>query len=211
MREVIADWFQPLAEDDGFAAPVGPVELPAALGEWYRLCGKRGDIWSQQDEWQPPWELEVRNEHLIIIVENQSCAFWGIPVAELPLDDPPVFVDKSTRGQWVRENDTTSEFALQWLAFNVKWSDAICWANGGVSESAVELVHNTYPRFPFPDWNWPVHPTRFYGTRDLIIEINGVGDCIWLWVAARTEAAYREFDKLIRPTGVRWEAEKTAN
>lgn len=210
MRHVIADWFPPLASDDGYANPVGPVDLPIALREWYHLCGKRSDIWSRQDHFHSPIELKQQNGYLTIIVENQSCAFWGIPVGEIHNDDPPVFVDMSARGDWVRENSTTTEFALQMLAYNIKWSDDMCWANGCADHAALELVRESYPRFPFPDWNWPVHPTQFYGTRDLIVEVNGVDDDIWLWIAARTESAFHEFNQLVRPTGIQWEAEKTA-
>ena len=201
IRDVIADWFPPLSSDDGYPNPIGPVELPAALCEWYQLCGKRSDIWSAQDHFSPPSELQIQNDYLTIIVENQSCAFWGIPIAEIDNDDPPVFVDKSS-DSWSLENETTTEFALQMLAYNIKWSDGTCWANGCGDHSALELVRKSYPRFPFPDWNWPVHPTQFYGTRDLIVEINGSDDYIWFWIAARTESAYREFDNLLRPTGI---------
>ena len=54
-----------------------------------------------------------------------------------------------------------------------------------------------------------MHPTQFYGTRDLIVETNGDDDDIWFWVAARTESAFHDFNKLIKPTGIRWEAEKS--
>ena len=76
MRDVITDWFPPLSSDDGYPNPVGPVELPLALREWYQLCFKRPDIWSRQDHFHSPLEFEQQDNRLTIIVENQSCGFW---------------------------------------------------------------------------------------------------------------------------------------
>jgi hypothetical protein len=69
--------------------------------------------------------------------------------------------------------------------------------------AAFEVVESRYPRPPFREWYWS-GPTRFYGNRDLVAEFDS-GDG-WLWVATRTEAAFREFDRLLEPTGMRWEA-----
>ncbi|WP_207232390.1 hypothetical protein [Micromonospora kangleipakensis] len=63
--------------------------LPAALREGYALLGGRPDLTSNQDTLPPPDELYVDDGALVFRVENQACAFWGVPLAELGRADPP--------------------------------------------------------------------------------------------------------------------------
>ncbi|WP_165250134.1 hypothetical protein [Paludisphaera soli] len=44
---------------------------------------------------------------------------------------------------------------------------------------------------------------RFNGHRDLLA---GLADGEGLWVAARRESEFREFRRLLEPTGMSWEA-----
>ncbi|MFD8595818.1 SMI1/KNR4 family protein [Kitasatospora sp. NPDC059646] len=65
------------------------LKLPAALREAYRLIGNRPDLTGNQDTLLPPERLYVAQDCPVHRVENQSCAYWGIPLPALGLADPP--------------------------------------------------------------------------------------------------------------------------
>jgi hypothetical protein len=116
-------------------------------------------------------------------------------------------VEDESPGQWLTENASMSEFALQMLVFSAKWSSGNkYWANGGADEATIRLIEGNYPRLAFPDWHWPAYPTRSYGTEDIIIETNGDGENTWLWVWSKSERAFRGFERLLDGIGLKWEA-----
>ncbi|MFF4340084.1 SMI1/KNR4 family protein [Kitasatospora sp. NPDC001540] len=99
IADVAAFWNAPLrpgdgctdAELDAAEARLG-LRLPAALREAHRLLGNRPDLTSNHDTLLPPAELYVDRDCLVHRVENQGCAYWGIPLAALDQDDPPTVV-----------------------------------------------------------------------------------------------------------------------
>ncbi|MFF0392665.1 SMI1/KNR4 family protein [Kitasatospora sp. NPDC004615] len=96
IADLAAFWGAPLIPDSGCTdaeldaaeARLG-LRLPAALREAYRLIGNRPDLTSNQDTLLPPDKLYLDQDCLVYRVENQSCAYWGIPLAALDQDDPP--------------------------------------------------------------------------------------------------------------------------
>ncbi|HEX4608880.1 MAG TPA: TIGR02996 domain-containing protein [Urbifossiella sp.] len=127
VEEFIEVWHRPLAPEDGYSEDdLQAAEhrlgypLPAALREWYALAGRRGDVWSLQDHLMPPESLwfDPHSDTLIIRSENQSCERWGIPVADLSRDDPPVVeVDAG-----VPASPTTTAFACLVLLYEVMFA-----------------------------------------------------------------------------------------
>jgi hypothetical protein len=111
IREFSAAWAVPLSSADGFS----PEELqsteerlghrlPAALHEAYALFGRRRDLVAQHNPWLDPCELllDPSRQLLVFRSENQGCAGWGVLLAELSHDDPPVvlFSDGLPRSGW---------------------------------------------------------------------------------------------------------------
>ncbi|OKJ06681.1 SMI1/KNR4 family protein [Kitasatospora sp. CB01950] len=96
IADIAAFWGAPLTPDGGWSdvrldaaeARLG-LKLPAALREAYRLLGNRPDLTSNQDTLLPPEELYIDQDCLVYRVENQSCAYWGIPLTALDQEDPP--------------------------------------------------------------------------------------------------------------------------
>ncbi|HEX5106300.1 MAG TPA: hypothetical protein VFV87_20915 [Pirellulaceae bacterium] len=210
VREVIRQWFP--ADLSKLALPLGmsPITAPptacGAIQEWYRIVREAPEVWCQQDHLFGAGGDWRRGDYLTIAVENQVCAYWGVPRSELDQEDPPVFLDRG-RGAWEVESPTTSEFALTWLAYSIKWSHYNRGgANGSLDDTALELIKERFPRLKLTDWHWPDGPTRFYGTADLLLETNGDNPGAWLWVSARTKAAFREFQSLVSTTEIRWES-----
>lgn len=212
LREFADQWYPPLTPADGDPAEVLDsaesrlaVALPPALREWYGIAGRRQDIWSRQDTFLRPEDLGVEEDHLVFSVENQAVVRWGLRVADLSSEDPPVFVSSMDEpGAWIEESDSISLFAIQTIISCIKWSrNNRCLAIGCATDSAIESLESHYPRLPLREWHWP-GPTRYYGHRDLVAGIDGGEDR--LWVATRTEAAFLEFDRLMTSSGVRWES-----
>jgi uncharacterized protein (TIGR02996 family) len=100
VEEFIEVWFRPLRVGDGFSeAELAEAEsrlgfpLPAALREWYALSGRRGDVWSTQDDLLGLQDLKLDREDnaLLFRRECQVCDWWGIRAEDLTSEDPPVF------------------------------------------------------------------------------------------------------------------------
>lgn len=215
MASFLARWHAPLTPEDGYAdreldaaATRLGIPLPRALREWYGLAGRLGDVWSRQDELLPPSEICIDDDVLIFYVENQAVVRWGIPCADLDRDDPPVVVESSdSSGEWLVENTTTSEFALQMLVYATKYSKRVrFWENDPADEDSLHLIEAHYPRLPFPGWHWPDGPTRFFGRDDIIIEVNGAGEGLWLHAWSDSEVEFRTFRDLLRESGLEWGA-----
>lgn len=99
VRGFAAYWGEPLGPGDGFAdAELDAAErrlglrLPAALREAYRLFGRRADLTSSHNTLLTPDELHVLDGVLVYQAENQGCAHWGVPLAELAHDDPATVI-----------------------------------------------------------------------------------------------------------------------
>ena len=91
------EWLTPLRDSDGCTAEqVAIVEkrlglrLPASVVTFYRLLGWRIDLTRNQDTLIFLQSLRVVDGALVYRIENQACASWGVRVADLELDDPPV-------------------------------------------------------------------------------------------------------------------------
>lgn len=194
LQDMINQWYPALEAADGVSADdldaaetrLG-VTMPRAFREWYGIAGMRTDIWSQQDRLLHPVHFNLVGNYMSFMVENQHVVEWAICVDDLVSDDPPVYVSSAeTPNLWHRANDTVSEFALQMLVSCLKWSDTCrWWANGYAPVDTLDQLASLYPHLPLAEWRWPA-PTRFYGLRDIIAEVQLDNDGVWLYVAART-------------------------
>jgi hypothetical protein len=208
LEQFLARWFPPsvdpgvrTSELDASALRLG-VPLPAALREWYERQGGRADVWSSQDRFLRPRQLQVAGDLLIFCVENQGVVQWGIPLESLAMPDPPVIVS-DPQDATVRhvEHETTSGFALALAVMNAKWSasPAAYHANGQSTADACRAIRGALPRLPFPDLHFPASPTTFHGDDDVIVELHAD---TWIWATARTRAAVARIRAL---DGVDWD------
>lgn len=213
IAEVTGQWFRlleaghPLPLPSGSSRPSPPPATSAALCEWYEIVRLRPDVWCIQDGLFVEPFFTRSDEFLIIGVECQACAFWGVRRSMLSHDDPPVFISARADGSWIQENAAVSEFAVAWLVSSVKSSkDVRCWAQGPANVAVRSLIADHYPRLGLPDWHWPAAPTRFYGERDLVAEVQGDDDDAWLFVTTRTKAAFDRCCRLLEPARMEWDA-----
>jgi uncharacterized protein (TIGR02996 family) len=199
--EFVEVWHSPLAPGDGYPeADLRAAEarlgcrLPAALREWYALAGRRGDVWSIQDNLVPPDRLQVDpgSGDLTFRWENQGCERWAIRAADLGRDDPPVAeVDAG-----VQASPTISAFACLVLVYEAMFAPGGVRAGGEIPDGEVRAaaVRGLSP-CDLPGRYWVASPIRVFEGTDLIVQLHGE---YWMYVAARGEAAYQSVDDEVR-------------
>lgn len=188
IADLAAFWNAPLqpgdgrtdAELDAAEARLG-LRLPAALREAHLLLGNRPDLTSNQDTLLPPEELYVDRDHLVYRVENQSCAYWGVPLTALDQDDPPTFVwpdaaDPET-APW------TARFSVECLAvvLTEPLFDEDAYVGAGEADPASLTGWTELPRLYAPGID-----TRFFARPDALLAM--LGDS-WLALRATSEEA----------------------
>jgi hypothetical protein len=195
--EFIEVWHRPLAPEDGYSEAelraaeqrLG-CELPAALREWYALAGRRADVWSRQDRLLPPDRLRIDpgSGTLIVRSENQGCEHWGIRVADLSRDDPPVW---EVRGSELA-SPTTTAFACLVLLYEVKFARGVAWAGiEGADEEVRAGATRGLRRCDLPDRYWAASPLQLFEGTNLIVEYHSED---WVYVTARGKDALRGLD-----------------
>ncbi|MGV9312925.1 SMI1/KNR4 family protein [Streptomyces sp. NPDC003691] len=222
IRAFTAEWTAaPLGAGDGY----GPEELaaaeerlglrlPAALKEAYALLGRRPDLTDNHDVLRPLAGLAVdeTGEALVFRDENQGCCRWGILLADLGHDDPPVVVrpdlaDKSAEEwePWLgRVSHCFVEIVLaeavhvpeELSAFLDELEAAEVEVAGAAGAAAESGTGEGFVRLPFPDYPAGAVPgTRWYAGPEVLVRAEGVG-----YVRARTEEALdRALDLLLGP------------
>ncbi|SEL81463.1 hypothetical protein [Streptacidiphilus jiangxiensis] len=203
-----ARWFadtwmgRPLEPEDGHGedelaaaeADLG-FELPAALREGYALLGRRDDLTRQQDPLVPPAGLYVDNALGGVLAfrhENQGCATWAIPLAEIEQDDPPVVVESSEG--WIPFLDRMS---LAWVELVL--GESLFGADRLSLYDACELpdtllpnLRTGYARVDLPDhpmWaSKDDSPVRWYAAPGRLVRRDGVQDQSWIHAHGRTLA-----------------------
>ncbi len=198
----LEEWNRSLTLTDGI--PLHRVEtaerrlgfrLPVALREWYLLSGKRSsNEVSKTNFLLLPEELTVSEGVLDFYVENQFVVVWGILEDDLASDDPSVLVGgdwedeySPPRSGWIKENNSVSEFIFQ-----MEVMDTIAYAEISTTcqcdEAVADTIRQQYEPFGFPKWHWPVYPTEFYHSTDLLVELYDNHSFV---LAGRNEIAFR--------------------
>ncbi len=201
VEEFLEVWHGPLRPEDGCSeAKLQAAErrlgfkLPAALREWHALAGRRKGTWSKQDHLHPVNSLRIdpQSDVLIVRSENQGCERWGIRVADLGLDDPPV-IEVYANAQ---ASPTTTAFACLVLLYEVKFARSVFWAGGAIRDEEIRAAAlRGLSRCDLPERYWVASPLRLFEGIDLIVEFQSED---WVNVAARGEEAFRQLDEMVR-------------
>ncbi|MGX4732942.1 SMI1/KNR4 family protein [Kitasatospora griseola] len=189
IADIAAFWGTPLlpdggctdAELDAAEARLG-LELPAALREAYRLIGNRSDLTGNQDTLLPPDRFYVDQDCLVYRVENQSCAYWGIPLAALDRADPPTVAWPDVAPSVQLEiTPWTASFSAECLAvvLTEPLFDEDAYVDAGEVDPA-ELVGWT----ELPKLYEPGIDTRFFVRPDAMLAMQGDA---WLAMRAVSE------------------------
>lgn len=127
--------------------------LPDALAQWYFTVGRVPELTSIHNRLLPPDDLELKDDVLIIYVENQSCAFWGIQTEALMQDDPPIVV--GDMGDWWCESDTLSKFALTVALSELCLSGGRFGCMGTLDAAASAALRAALPAAQVRPLQWP--------------------------------------------------------
>ncbi|MFC5647324.1 SMI1/KNR4 family protein [Kitasatospora cinereorecta] len=213
LRAFAAAWSTPLSDDDG--VPAGDLEqaearlglgLPPALRECYALLGTRADLTGNQDPLLPPDQLFVHDEFggvLVFRAENQGCAYWGVRLADLGRDDPPVFVQ--SRDGWLpfmsRLSLAVSELVLSESLFAPGRFYNAC----ELPADLIEVLPRRFARLGLPDYPlWTGNqesPVRWYSAPGVLLRLDGLDAFSWLHAVCRTRA---DLEALEEALPARW-------
>lgn len=131
--------------------------LPAALIRWWREVGRVRELTASQNTLLAPDRLKVRDDGLIIDTEAQHCALWGIRIADLALDDPPII--RIEDRDWHPEADTLSEFALTVGLSELCISGSNHHCTGYTDDAGIASLRSAMTTLPVSTLRWP-SPTR---------------------------------------------------
>ena len=213
LKDFIAEWHGPLEPGDGYSEAELDVaeqrlglKLPEALRECYGFAGKFIETFSVD-----PYaftelndlKIEEDEEILWLFAETQAIVSWGIRQQDLVRDDPPVYSENSyASAELLLANKTFSEFALQVVVHQTACFTEI-GGNASGKEDTADIVIANFQPLGLPSWRWPSDQARFYGSDDVLIELDRDGKSYChLWVAARTKTALQDTVKLF---GLGWE------
>ena len=195
------EWLMPLRDSDGCTAEqVAIVEkrlglrLPTSVVTFYRLLGWRIDLTRNQDTLIFLQSLRVVDGALVYRIENQACASWGVRVADLELDDPPVvFCEGYGDGKpWRPFLGSFSLAAVEMVLSESLVGRAGLLANLPVDDEAqIRRLEAACERLPFPDypaWWQPEVPqaARWFTRPGVLIREDSR---TWLWALARDSAS----------------------
>ncbi|WP_327281060.1 MULTISPECIES: SMI1/KNR4 family protein [unclassified Streptomyces] len=198
-----AAWSTPLSPTDGFiSADVQRAEdrlgirLPVALREAYALFGRRRDLVAQQNPLLEPDELlfDPSGELLVFRSENQGCAGWGVALADLSSEDPPValFADRLPDSGRLHFLDRLSLACVETV---LSESAMAKWTEGRICQATPEVVACLEKKFapvalpPYPAWFEPMgQPVRWFSASGLLLCLEPGLEGMDLVVIGRTTA-----------------------
>jgi hypothetical protein len=141
--------------------------LPAALVEAWSELGTPESILSGQDSFLDPGQWRVEDGAVVVRWENQSCASWGIRVADAGMDDPPVVVRLDHA--WEPCFESVSAFVID-CVFSEATMRAALADNGDLGDLEQDAGVIGEPLVPLavpPSRHWALRasdgPSRWYG------------------------------------------------
>ncbi|HEY8482244.1 MAG TPA: hypothetical protein VIL71_20660 [Spirillospora sp.] len=200
IRGFAATWCTPLSPGDGTSeAELTAAEtrlglrLPAALREAYALFGRRTDLHGNLHELLSPDALHVDDgkETLVFRKENQGAASWGVLLADLDAEDPPVRVrfdlaDKEAE-RWEPWLDAFSAACVEIVLSEALQADEPVCDHGDFED--FEELERRFTRLPFPARPEGEEGETFYTGQGLLLCDAGG----WLSVRARDEETLDRF------------------
>ncbi|ADD41787.1 hypothetical protein [Stackebrandtia nassauensis] len=198
VRDFASAWGAPLSDADATpAAELARAEaalglrFPAALREAHALFGARLDLVSNLDPLLTPDEVFVHDGLGGVLVyrsENQGCAFWGVRLEDLHLDDPPVFVE--ARHGWVRFMDRLSVAIVELVLSEALIGDGRLCDASELSADLVGVAGERFRRVALPDYPmWTGaedYPVRWFSAPGKLLRQDGLGVGCVLHVRGRT-------------------------
>jgi hypothetical protein len=139
----VAELFPPLSPGDGLPeADLIEAEqrlgfrLPGKLREYYRRTGRRGDLNHSFNRLAAPGALNVFGDVLVFYEESQNVIVWGIRLADIGQEDPPVLrSENQDELVWGPDHEHLSGFFVTMLYWQA--------ANGGLPYVGATMIDET--------------------------------------------------------------------
>jgi hypothetical protein len=162
LRQLAEYWHGPISPLDGLPdTDMQGRTLPSPLRWWYKLAGRRREVFCKSNRLLDPSGLMVVQEGLTVFyIENQGVYLWA---TSLEGDDPPVwgrFNEQDVR--WVQEGMTLSEFLIQACLLEGLMQAPCAAAAGWLADDVLERVIAPLRSLPLSPWHWPAYPSRFF-------------------------------------------------
>jgi hypothetical protein len=198
VRSHAATFGRPLTAGDGTepadldeAADRLGCALPVTLREAYRLFGQRPDLTRSQNRLLKPYQLRIDPSGSVLVFrdECQGCTSWGVRLAELDLDDPPVVMELGDT--WMPYSVRLSLALAEMVLFESMFSepDERAVDNRDLDDVALGQLEAGFTRLGLPDLPMagPGGPrVRWFQAPDVLLRDDGE---TWLWVHGRGSAA----------------------
>ena len=170
--------------------------LPAALRTWYRLGGRRRDVWANEEVFLPPDQLRWDAGYGLVFRRHGTFPTrWYILPHEVALDDPPVYRSDGDRVA----AGSLSLFALFELLQEVQQVHISCELYGDDDGRRPPLPTRFRPT-GLPELDRQGAVVRFWEADDTLVMCER--DDEWWYATCRTEEAYqhlvREFGDRVR-------------
>ncbi len=205
----VAELYNPIAQGDGdeettlIAAETRlNHKLPRVLREMYLRAGRRDDIHRSKNHLIQPEDLAIEHDVLVFYEEGQNLVLWGIRVADLHRDDPPVVrAYNDVAMTWENDHETLSGFfttMLYWQAVNggLPFSGVVV----DVDRTEIPAVHQHWPKVELLGSFWH-HLIVFHRDGQLVC-LTGHDPALTLHAAGRTR---EDLDAIIRRLKLDWD------
>jgi hypothetical protein len=175
------------------------VVIPGGLRRLYETLGQRGDLVRAQDRLLTPDELSIDPTGSVLQwrVENQACAWWGIPLDSLTDTDPPVLIRAVTgrddEPRWHPYLDRLSLAIVEMLLSESLFAghDGMFDDNRELDEDSLRALESQFVRLPIPDcpmWTDPYSGVvwRWFAGPGVVLREDA---STWVWVLTQSERA----------------------
>jgi hypothetical protein len=178
-------------------------QLPNALREFYCLFSNCSGQWCVQDRMSSPDGLQIEGDLLVFLVESQGVVQWGVPLAAIDSEDPPVFLDMCDLGEERHaESKSFSEFAVALALYNFKFvsehvaAGSARFPSGGF---ATELLGKP----TVAPWHWPKYPTTLSLWHESVLEVQGLpNETCWVTLASKSKKSFDADLKRLESLGI---------
>lgn len=196
-RSRLAEVFPPLGPGDGVSeAEVAAAEgrlgfrLPRFLREYYLLAGGRKDLNQSYHHLVAPEDLEVHEGVLVVMEENENVSLWGVPVAEVGQDDPPVVRAENTPHlEWEDDSDRLSQFLLTMLYLQAVHGGMPYIGAVAIDETMIPEVHRHWHCVERAGAKW--HEVLVFHKEGQVLCILGRAPELELYAGGRTAEDFR--------------------
>lgn len=192
-------------------------QIPAALMDFWKVCGNTGELYTgSNDLWidleyrrNSNWLKADSKDYYYLIDENQHCYQAGIRREDMALSDPPVYIVEPLQGDKTREvgkaEDSLSAFLMGMLLYEAALSagpfkyfyEDFIW----YEEDDIAKIDKRLQKYPYHVYNWYSDRIDIYTMNEEALLYIMQGDEPNGTYSAKTEESLQKMGELIGEIG----------